>query len=259
MSGQLLRTCDAGVLRVTLNRPEKLNALTSEMLGTSRNIFEGAATDSHVRAVLLTGAGRAFCVGQDLGEDGVGPGSDLGEWIERHYNPLVRAIRSLEKPVLARVNGVAAGAGANLAFACDIVVAGSSAQFIESFSRIGLLPDSGGTWMLPRLVGHARATALAMLGTPFSAKQACDWGAIWSVVADADLDAECERLSQMLASAPTKSLGAIKAAFAASWRSDIETQLERERDLQRMLGGTHDFREGVEAFKQKREPSFKGT
>jgi 2-(1,2-epoxy-1,2-dihydrophenyl)acetyl-CoA isomerase len=258
MSARLLVESNAGVLRITMNRPEKLNALTAEMLDAAHQAFEEASRDTSVRTVLLTGAGRAFCVGQDLGEAGVGPGSDLGSWLERYYNPLVRAVRKLEKPVIARVNGVAAGAGANLAFACDIVVAAASAQFIESFSRIGLLPDSGGTWMLPRLIGHARATALAMLGTPMSAREAYEWGAIWRIIDDADLDSQCESLARTLAAAPTKSMGAIKSALAASWSCDVDAQLERERDLQRALGKTADFREGVEAFAQRRDPSFKG-
>lgn len=181
MSEQLLVEREGGVLRVTLNRPEKLNALTGEMLDAARAAFEGAGNDERTRVVLLSGAGRAFCAGQDLGEKNVVPGSDLGATIERHYAPLVRAIRTLEKPVVARVNGVAAGAGANLAFACDVVVAAASAQFVESFARIGLLPDSGGTWMLPRLIGHARAVGLAMLGTPLGARQAYEWGAIWKL------------------------------------------------------------------------------
>lgn len=258
MSGDLVNVREETVMRVTLHRPEKLNALTGAMLDDALRAFQEAAADDRIRAVVLTGAGRAFCVGQDLGEESVAPGSDLGAWLERRYNPLVRAMRRLEKPILARVNGIAAGAGANLAFACDVVVAAKSAQFVESFSRIGLLPDSGGTWMLPRLIGQARATAVAMFGTPITAQQAYDWGAIWSVVDDERLDSECDRLARALAAAPTRSLGAIKSAIAASWGSDIETQLERERDAQRVLGQTADFREGVEAFKQRREPSFKG-
>ncbi|HEY9084975.1 MAG TPA: 2-(1,2-epoxy-1,2-dihydrophenyl)acetyl-CoA isomerase PaaG [Candidatus Tyrphobacter sp.] len=259
MSEQLLAVRDGGILRLTMNRPDKLNAMTSEMAGAARTAFEDTARDARTRVVLLTGAGRGFCAGQDLGEEGVAPGSDLGAVIERHYNPLIHAIRSLEKPVIARVNGIAAGAGANIAFACDIVVAAASAQFVESFARIGLLPDSGGTWMLPRLVGHARAVALAMLGTPFGARQAYEWGAIWKVVEDEELDAQCDALARALASGPTKGYGAIKSAIAAAWNTDIDAQLELERDAQRALGTTDDFREGVEAFAKKRPPSFRGS
>jgi 2-(1,2-epoxy-1,2-dihydrophenyl)acetyl-CoA isomerase len=258
MSDAISATRDGGVLCLRLNRPERLNALTAEMLDALRGEVERAHREPGIRVVTLTGAGKAFCAGQDLGEESVAPGNDLGAQIERHYAPLVLALRALEKPVLARVNGVAAGAGANLAFACDLVVAARSATFIESFSRIGLLPDTAGTWMLPRLVGHARAMGIALLGAPMSAQQAYEWGAIWSVVEDAELDARCDDLARTLAAAPTKALGAIKSAIAKSWNADLAAQLELERDLQRALGATHDFREGVAAFSQKRPPAFRG-
>jgi len=258
MSERLLVDRADGVLRLTLNRPERLNALTGELLDALTAAFGGAAREPATRAVVLTGSGRAFCAGQDLGEPGVAPGSDLGEQIERHYKPLVLAMRALEKPVVARVNGVAAGAGANLAFACDIVVAARSAKFVESFARIGLLPDSAGTWMLPRLVGQARAIGIAMLGEPFTAQQAHEWGAIWSVVDDAELDARCDAIAGGLAKAPTKALGAIKRAVADGWNQSLDAQLELERELQRALGATNDFREGVIAFGEKRDPVFRG-
>jgi len=249
---------DGGIMRVALNRPEKLNAFTPEMAHATRAAFDAAAGDANVRVVIVTGNGRAFCAGQDLADPTVAPGSDLGVTVEGSCNPLVRAMRALPKPIIARVNGVAAGAGANLAFAADIVIAARSASFIESFSRIGLLPDTGGTWMLPRLFGHARALALAMLGERISAEQAHAWGAIWDVVDDDKLDEACDVLARTLADAPTRALGAIKAAIEQSWTSTLDAALDRERDLQRMLGATHDYAEGVAAFAAKRKPDFEG-
>lgn len=249
---------DGGVMRIALNRPDKLNAIDSEMAQATRKAFDEAAADDRVRVVVLTGSGRAFCAGQDLADPGVAPGSDLGATIERSYSPLIRAMRALPKPIMARVNGVAAGAGANLAFACDIVVAARSASFIESFSRIGLLPDSGGTWMLPRLFGQARAVGLAMLGERISAEQAHAWGAIWDVVDDDKLDDACNVLASTLEEAPTRALGAIKTAFDAGWTSTLDAALDRERELQRILGATHDYAEGVAAFSAKRKPEFDG-
>lgn len=247
-----------GVLRVTLDRPEKLNAIDGELAGALREAFERAHDDDAVRAVLLGANGRAFCAGQDLADPAVAPGQNLGLMLERHYNPLIRAMRALPKPIVARVNGVAAGAGANLAFAADIAIAARSASFIESFSRIGLLPDSGGTWMLPRLIGHARATAVAMLGERISAEQAHAWGAIWEVVDDDRLDEACERVVTQLAQAPTQALAAVKHALQDAWMRDLDAALDAERDLQSHLGATADFREGVEAFAAKRRPSFRG-
>jgi 2-(1,2-epoxy-1,2-dihydrophenyl)acetyl-CoA isomerase len=254
----VLVTRDGGIMRVTLNRPEKLNAFDREMAQSVRATFDDAAGDKAVRVVVLAGSGRAFCAGQDLADPGVAPGSDLGATIEQCYSPLIRAMRALPKPIVARVNGVAAGAGANLAFACDIVVAARSASFIESFSRIGLLPDSGGTWMLPRLFGQARAVALAMLGERISAEQAYAWGAIWDVVDDDKLDEACNMLATTLAQAPTRALGAIKSAFDDGWTSTLDAALDREGELQRMLGATYDYAEGVAAFSAKRKPKFEG-
>jgi 2-(1,2-epoxy-1,2-dihydrophenyl)acetyl-CoA isomerase len=247
-----------GVLRITLDRPEKLNAIDGELADAVRDGFERARADASIRAVLLAANGRAFCAGQDLADPNAAPGKNLGLVLERHYNPLIRTMRALPKPIVARVNGVAAGAGANLAFAADIVVAARSASFIESFSKIGLLPDSGGTWMLPRLVGQARATAVAMLGERFSAKQAQAWGAIWQAVDDDQLDEVCERIVAQLAQSPTLALAAIKSALQDGWMRDLDTALEAERDYQSTLGGSDDFREGVEAFSAKRQPSFRG-
>jgi 2-(1,2-epoxy-1,2-dihydrophenyl)acetyl-CoA isomerase len=257
MSGLLIEQ-DGGILRITLDRPEKLNAIDAALAHAARAAFEEAERDDRVRVVVLAANGRAFCAGQDLADPGVAPGADLGETIERCYNPLIRAMRRLRKPILARVNGVAAGAGANLAFAADIVVAGRSASFIESFARIGLVPDSGGTWMLPRLFGHARAVGLAMLGERISAEQAHAWGAIWQVVDDAELDETCDALARTLAQAPTRALGAIKTAMDEGWTREFDASLDAERNLQRMLGASHDYREGVEAFAAKRPALFEG-
>jgi len=257
MSG-LLVAHDGAIARITLDRPQKLNAIDSTMAQTMRAAFEDAARDERVRVVILAANGRAFCAGQDLADPGVTPGSDLGATIERFYNPLIRTMRALPKPIVARVNGVAAGAGANLALAADIVVAARSASFIESFARIGLLPDSGGTWMLPRLFGYARAVTLAMLGERITADQAQACGAIWKVVDDDELEGACDAVASALAQAPTRALGAIKAALEASWTSSFDEALDRERDLQRMLGATYDYGEGVEAFGAKRAPVFEG-
>lgn len=257
----VLVSFDSGVLRVTLNRPDKLNALNPEMHKLLRQALERAAEEREVRALLLGGAGRAFCAGQDLSERDVSPGAapiDLSVSLGSYYNPLVRRLRELPKPVVCAVNGVAAGAGANLALACDIVIAARSAVFIESFSRIGLVPDAGGTWFLPRLVGSARAMGLALLGEKLSAEQAAEWGLIWKVVEDDVLLSEGIQLAKQLAEGPTKGYGLIKKAMRASSVNSLDAQLELERDLQREAGYSEDYREGVTAFKEKRPPRFKG-
>jgi 2-(1,2-epoxy-1,2-dihydrophenyl)acetyl-CoA isomerase len=260
VSEPLLVALDGPVMTVTLNRPEKLNSFNEAMhlaLQAAVGRMEG---ETGVRAVLLTGAGKGFCAGQDLGDRDLAPDQtiDLGATIERFYNPLIRRLRALEKPVVCAVNGVAAGAGANLALACDIVLAACSARFIQAFCKIGLVPDSGGTYFLPRLIGEARARALALTGETISAEQAEAWGLIWQVVDDDRLQAEARALAQRLAAGPTKGLGLIKRAMNCSLGNDLDRQLDLERDLQREAGRTADYREGVAAFLAKRPAAFRG-
>jgi len=252
---------DGGVATVTLNRPDKLNSFTAAMLVDFRAVLEGAAADDTVRCVVITGAGRGFCAGQDLGDRAVAPGDegvDLGESLQERYNPVIRLIRGMAKPVVVGVNGVAAGAGANLALAGDIVIAARSARFIQSFSRIGLIPDSGGTHILPRLVGHARARGLALLGEPLGAEEAKEWGLIWDVADDEALAGTVAALAARLATGPTGGFAAVKQALDASLANTLDEQLDLERDLQRALGRSDDYREGVAAFMDKRAPEFTG-
>jgi len=253
---------DQGVMRLTLNRPDKLNAFNAELGAALIDALDSAAAESVVRAVLLTGAGRAFCAGQDLGDRDPrkmeGP-PDLGRTLESVYNPIVRRIRALEKPIVCAVNGVAAGAGANLAFACDLVLAARSAKFIQAFAKIGLVPDSGGTWLLPRLVGEARAKALALTAEPIDAQTAASWGLIWKALDDDALMPEAEALAARLAAGPTVGLGLTKRAIQAAAGQGLDAQLDLERDLQREAGRTPDYAEGVTAFLEKRKPAFRGT
>ncbi len=249
-----------GVARITLNRPDKLNSFTAQMHAELREAL-GALTGTDARVLILTGAGRGFCAGQDLSERQVAEGAspvDLGRTLEQGYNPLVMALRRLPMPVITTVNGVAAGAGANVALACDLVIAARSASFIESFSRIGLVPDSGGTWILPRLIGQARALGLALLGEKLSAEQAAQWGLIWRCVEDEALISTVETLARQLAAGPTRGLARTKQAIHESWGRTLEAQLDVERDFQRELGASADFREGVAAFIEKRAPRFSG-
>jgi 2-(1,2-epoxy-1,2-dihydrophenyl)acetyl-CoA isomerase len=254
----LTRKAD-GFTVITLNRPTKLNAFTAELHVALREAFNQAAGDPDCRAIILTGAGRGFCAGQDLGERSFQNGApDLGASLAENYNPLVMAIRKAEKPVIAAVNGVAAGAGANVALACDIVIAARSAKFIQAFSKIGLIPDAGGTWILPKLIGDARARALSILAEPVSAEQAVEWGMIWKVVDDAELASVTENLARDLASRPTRSFALMKKAFLAAPEQSLEAQLDMEAALQREAGRTEDFRIGVEAFRAGAKPQFKG-
>ncbi len=250
-----------GVGRITLNRPDRLNSFTPDMHAELRDAIEVAAKE--VRALLLTGAGRGFCAGQDLtqrrqmGGEGEAP-PDLGKTIETFYNPLIKRLRSLELPIVGAINGVAAGAGMSLALACDITLAARSATFLQAFARIGLVPDSGSTFFLPRLVGDARARGLAMLAEKITAEQAEAWGLIWKAVDDDKLMDEATTLARHLATQPTKALAAIKQALDASPTNTLGIQLDLERDLQRALGHTQDYREGVSAFFEKRPPKFAG-
>jgi 2-(1,2-epoxy-1,2-dihydrophenyl)acetyl-CoA isomerase len=245
---------------ITLNRPDRLNAFTETMHQALKSAIEDAERDDDCRALLLTGAGRAFCAGQDLSDRLAKPGETvvLGGTLEQHYNPLIRKLRALPFPVVAAVNGVAAGAGANIALACDIVLAGKSAKFIQAFAKIGLVPDSGGTWNLPRLVGPARARGLALLAEPLSAEKAEEWGLIWRAVEDFELLGEAGKLCDRFAQGPTYGYSLIKRALDAAQTNDLSTQLDLERDLQRDASLHPDYTEGVRAFMEKRAPNFTG-
>ena len=254
-----------GVARLTLNRPDRLNSFNVDMHREIQSALDEIENDASVRVALITGAGRGFCAGQDLSDRAVAPetenggdGVDLGESLEDRYNPLIRRLTKLPMPVVCAVNGVAAGAGANIALAADIVIAAKSAKFIQSFANIGLVPDSGGSWVLPRLVGQARALGMALTGEPILAEKAADWGLIWKAVDDDQLGAEADALVAKFANAPTRGLAEIKQAIRTAASRTLDEQLDLERDLQRTLGRTEDYKEGVDAFLNKRKPVFKG-
>jgi 2-(1,2-epoxy-1,2-dihydrophenyl)acetyl-CoA isomerase len=250
------------VLQVILNRPDVLNSFNTEMARELRGAIEFAAGEPAVRAVLLTGAGRGFCAGQDLTEalpQGDGPMPDISEIVRNNYNPIIRAIRHLEKPVVCAVNGVAAGAGANLAFACDLTIAAEEASFVESFAKLGLIPDTSGTFFVPRLVGPQRATGMFFLGEKIPATKAKEWGLIWDVVPAAVLQDAALSLAAGLARQATRGFGLTKRAMNRSFGNDLDAQLEVEADAMQEAGRTADYAEGVRAFLEKRKPVYRGA
>jgi 2-(1,2-epoxy-1,2-dihydrophenyl)acetyl-CoA isomerase len=259
MSEPTILFCEAGrIARLTLNRPDRLNSFTAAMHEELRAALDRA--EASARVIVLTGAGRGFCAGQDLNDRAVTPGQavDLGETVDQSWNPLIRRLAALPQPVIARVNGVAAGAGANIALACDLVVAGRSAKFIQSFANLGLIPDSGGSWHLPRLVGQARALGLALTAEPLPAEKAAEWGLIWKCVDDDVLDVEVGALAARLASLPPLGLAAIKKLIRTSGERTLDQELDLQRDEMRRLGFTEDYREGVAAFLEKRPATYHG-
>lgn len=254
---KILFTSADGVATISLNRPDKLNSFDREMALETIDAMDKAKDDASVRAVLLTGEGRAFCAGQDLAE-AIAPGTKIEDILTAQYNPIVRRIRNLPKPVVCAVNGVAAGAGANIAYACDLTLAAESANFIQSFINIGLIPDSGGTFTLPRLVGMQRAFGQMILAPKVSAKDAEAQGMIWKAVPDAELMNEATALAKKLATMPTKAIALTKEALNRSQNTSLDSQLDHENELQSIAGRSHDYNEGVKAFLEKRKPVYRG-
>lgn len=257
----IIFSLENGIAKLTLNRPKQLNSFNEAMHREVKQVLDTVQQSDQVRVFILTGAGRGFCAGQDLSDRNVKASSaapDLGHSIEQFYNPLILQLQNLPMPTICAVNGVAAGAGANIPLACDIVIAAKSASFIQAFAKIGLVPDSGGTWSLPRLIGMARAKALALLGNKLSAEQAADWGLIWQCVDDDELEEAVDKLAAHFVSQPTYGLALTKRALNASYDNSLEQQLNMERDLQRLAGQSEDYKEGVAAFVEKRTAVFKG-
>jgi len=256
----ILYTIENSVAKITFNRPDVYNSLNRDMALEIHHILDGCAENQDIRAVYITGAGKAFGAGQDLQEILDPPnGLTVGGIVNEHYNPIIRKIRGLEKPIVAAVNGVAAGAAANIALACDVVIATESATFIQAFSKIGLIPDSGGTYFLPRLIGWQKASALMMLGDKISAKEAEAMGMIYKAVPDEEFEATAWKIATKLAAMPTKGLGLTKRLLNQSLTNDLDTQLDAERDIQEAASNTEDYQEGVNAFLEKRKPTFKGA
>lgn len=258
----ILFSVEDGVARISLNRPETLNSFHEAMHLEMHDALDQVSSDASVRALLLSGEGRGFCAGQDLSDPLVKPADpmpDLAPVIERFYNPMLEKLSNLAVPTICAVNGIAAGAGANIPLACDFVIAARSAKFIQAFCKIGLIPDSGGTWFLPRLVGMARAKQLAMLGEPLTAEQALEWGMIYSVVDDEELQSTAMKLATHFASQPTLGLALTKQALNASQTNTLSAQLQLEKDLQQQAGASNDYREGVMAFIEKRPANYSGT
>ncbi len=259
MADLIKKSLSKGVLKLTLNRPDKLNCFTEPMAGQLQQTLIQARNNDEVRCVLLTGAGKAFCAGQDLPEAlEKGEDYELGNTVRNSYNPIIKAICKLRKPVVCAVNGTAAGAGANIAFACDIVLAAEDAVFVQAFCKIGLIPDSGGTYFLPRLVGLQRANAMYLLDEKITAQKAVETGLIYKAINSDELMNEAQKICMKLASMPTKGFALYKKAINQSFNNSLDEQLELEADFQTEAGKTHDYREGVQAFLEKRKPEFRG-